>query len=109
MIQGGDFLNGNGTGQTCIYGSRTFEDENFVLKHDAPGVVSMANAGPNGNASQFFITSAPQPSLDGKHVVFGRVFDEESMKIFRQVEGVRTKKPNDVPAMDVLVSQCGEM
>jgi cyclophilin family peptidyl-prolyl cis-trans isomerase len=98
MIQGGD-PTGTGRGGESFYGGK-FEDEIVAeLKHDSPGILSMANAGPNTNGSQFFITLVPTSWLDGKHTVFGKVIS--GMDVVQAIGKVQTSKPGDRPLKDV--------
>lgn len=102
MIQGGDVVHGNGSGETSIYGGR-FEDENFLLNHYGAGWLSMANAGENTNTCQFFITARATYWLDGKHVVFGKVI--RGMWVVRQILNVETDKETNRPVVPVLISK----
>ena len=104
MIQGGDFTRGNGTGGESIYGEK-FADENFTLKHGGAGTLSMANAGPNTNGSQFFITVAETPWLDGKHVVFGKVVD--GMDVLKKMEEQGTRAGQT--KSDVVLAGCKQL
>lgn len=104
MLQGGDFTDGNGRGGESIYGMK-FKDEAFPFKHDTPGLLSMANAGPNTNGSQFFITTVPTPWLDGKHVIFGKVLS--GMELVKKIESLGSSSGSTKGK--IKISDCGEL
>lgn len=104
MIQGGDFLNNDGSGATSIYGEK-YKDENFELKHKGPGILSMANSGADTNACQWFITCNKCDWLDNKNVVFGHVID--GMLTVRKIEN--TPAINSKPKLPIVITQCGEL
>ena len=104
MAQGGDFTNGNGTGGESIYGSK-FADENFTLKHSKPYLLSMANAGPNTNGSQFFITFAATSWLDGRHTVFGEVI--EGVDVVLKLEKIGSG--SGTTSKKAVIADCGKL
>ena len=103
MIQGGDITNHDGTGGKSIYGDR-FADEPFIISHDDSGILSMANAGPDSNGSQFFITTVPTPWLNGRHVVFGKVLNYDNL-VVTKIESVGS--PSGTPKKRVVIVDSG--
>ena len=106
IIQSGDCDTRDGYGNLSIYG-REFDDEESAYPFDQPGIVAMANSGPNTNGCQFFITMNPTPELDGKYVSIGKVI--EGMFTLRQIESVPLKPHSEVPSLDVIITECGEL
>merc|ERR1711988_1899364 len=108
MLQGGDFTSGDGRGGRSIFPNRSFDDENFELRHDEPFLLSMANAGPNTNGSQFFITTVVTNWLDGKHVVFGKVLEgHDLVKKMESYDGTPPKKELKIVKSGVLDEEAG--
>lgn len=109
MLQGGDFINFDGTGSFCIYDTEYFDDEGFIYNHNKIGLLSMANSGPNTNGCQFFITLESCGELNGEHVVFGQAIDEFSLEILKIINEVPSTFADDIPLQEIKIVNCGQM
>ena len=107
---GGDFVKGDGTGRACLWGDR-FADEPAGLRarHAGPGLLAMANSGPDTNACQWYITLARAEHLDGRHVIFGRCLDASSLLVCKKIERIPTHVATGKPTIDIVVDECGEL
>ena len=106
VCQGGDLFEGNGSFSQSIWGDE-FEDENFLLRHTGPGVLSMMNKGPNANGSQFMFSFTELKSLDERYVVFGCIVNRESMAVLEEINRYGTK--HGEPTKEILIDDCGQL
>lgn len=109
IVQGGDFINFDGTGSFSIYGNNTFPDENFIYNHNQAGLLSMANSGPNTNGCQFFITLNRCDELNSKHVVFGKAIDDFTLEVLKIINEIPSDFMEEEPLQEIRIVNCGQM